>query len=131
MDRLETKSLGAIIDEYLTSNLKVKANPSEENIARNKALNSILDKEIGASWGAITVLVAMLDYQLKACWEAQEKVMHYKRVGLDNLNPSELYMLAGAAIRAQETNAERCKLVREIDKVLGESDRTYLEKTYA
>lgn len=130
MDRLETKSLGALIDEYFTSDMKVKANPSQENLERRQALKTILDREIGASWGAITILVFQLEQQLQLCWNAQEEVMRYRNRDVAKMSYADLQALGFAAITAQETNAQRCRLVREIDKVLGESDRTYLEKTY-
>jgi len=54
------------------------------------------------------------------CWNAQEKVV----AGGDDKEVAE------AAKEAQETNARRNKLIRAIDRRLGEEERTQLGKTY-
>lgn len=132
---LSYKSTGAIYDELYTASMKLQVNPSHENISRFILLSELAtERSQEISFDAmlqLNDLLAKLEVQLKNCWDAQEAVMRYQRTGLENLNSSELYLLGQAAITAQVTNAARCKLVRQIDEFLGESNRTYLEKTYA
>jgi hypothetical protein len=128
---LSFKSTGALIDEYLTSELKVKANNSLENVERNKQLNTLVKLRVRDRYDVVGSLVLELQMWLRQCWDAQEVVMKYKGKAIHNLTVEELYQLGSASLLAQNTNAERCRVVREIDKALGESDRTYLEKTYA
>lgn len=54
------------------------------------------------------------------CWFAQEEVM----------SETDLLKVAEAAKRAQQTNARRNALIREIDARLGDGDITQLKKTY-
>lgn len=55
------------------------------------------------------------------CWFAQEDIM--------NEELSEEERLAGA-ILAQQTNAKRSALIRELDRRFGDGDITVAEKSY-
>lgn len=55
------------------------------------------------------------------CWFAQEDIM--------NENLSDKQRL-DAAIRAQKQNAKRSELIKALDKLFGEEDRTVSTKTY-
>jgi uncharacterized transporter YbjL len=129
---LSYKSTGTLIDESITAELKVLSNASPENIERMANLQNLINNRVDQeSWYRINIHATRLRTELKLCWDAQEIVMKYKNKNVDDLSLEELQELSNAALYAQRTNAERCRLVREIDKALGESDRTYLEKTYA
>ena len=132
MERLELKSTGALIDEYITSVFKFDNNPTEENTERFNNLARVVNARVreNHSWSSIALQYVQLWEALEQCWEAQETLSKHK--GLDCLTATlvELIDVAEAGLEAQRTNAIRCKLVREIDEKLGENDRTYLEKTY-
>lgn len=67
-------------------------------------------------------LIDELFTTLFKCWYAQEDIMNETLSDGERLN---------AAIKAQEYNAKRAKLIRLIDERLGEGERSVLEKTYA
>lgn len=134
---LEYKSTGALIDEWITARMKAQARPNQENEDRARQLRHIIDSRFMQkdpdiiNSNEFRMFMLELSFQLQLCWDAQEIVMKYQQIALDDLSQTALYALARSAVQAQVTNAARCKLVREIDTVLGEADRTYLEKTYA
>ena len=68
------------------------------------------------------MLIDELFTTLFKCWYAQEDIMNEALSTEKRLN---------AAIKAQEYNAKRAKLMRLIDERLGEGERSVLEKTYA
>jgi hypothetical protein len=70
--------------------------------------------------GQLIDLLFTTDYK---CWWAQEDLMKYK--------DSDPEKSAQAAVRAQEYNAKRTKLMRTIDSVLDFSEDTNTEKTYS
>jgi len=55
------------------------------------------------------------------CFMAQDKIVDNKLSPLERLKAAEL---------AQQTNARRTALIRELDKRLGDGADTLLEKTY-
>lgn len=134
---LEYKSTGALIDEWITARMKAQARPIEENENRATLLKQLIDLRLAQKDQELVnstefrMLMLELSFQLQLCWDAQEIVMKYQQIALDDLSQTALYALARGAVQAQVTNATRCKLVRDIDTMLGETDRTYLEKTYA
>lgn len=70
--------------------------------------------------GQLIDLLFTTDYKT---WWAQEEIMKYK--------DSDPEKAAKAAVRAQEYNAKRTKLMRTIDAVLDFSDDSGTEKTYS
>jgi hypothetical protein len=68
-------------------------------------------------------LIDLLITTSNKTWWAQEDLMKYKDSDPDKS--------AQAAVRAQEYNAKRTKLMRTIDSVLDFSDDTNTEKTYS
>lgn len=136
MNSLEIKSTGALIDEYITSTFKNLINPTVENFQRYTALYNVCNERLGDRRPLISNLYDQLTDILWQCWQAQERIneenpyldLHIKSDEPVDLN--SITRLAYAGKMAQKTNAIRCQLVRKIDQVLGESDRTYLEKTY-
>jgi hypothetical protein len=133
MERLELKSTGALIDEYITSVFKFDRNPNEENTKRFNDLADITNTRVkeNHNWGVISLQYSQLWETLEQCWEAQELVSTLNPTYDDIEDLPSIIALARAGKEAQRSNAIRCKLVREIDELLGESDRTYLEKTYS
>ncbi len=70
--------------------------------------------------GQLIDLLFTTDYKT---WWAQEDIMKYK--------DSDPEKAAAAAVRAQEMNAKRTKLIRTIDEVLDFTEDTNTEKTYS
>lgn len=136
---ITTKSIGMLIDEYITTQLKIEVSPTQENIQRGTILKQTIETALqGKSLDhteKISNIISQLRIVLRECWNAQEIIM--KTQGLrcpDQINIITMLpyiRVYDAAIKAQKTNAARNKLIREIDSILGEQDITILEKTYA
>lgn len=122
---ITTKSTGFLIDELITARFKVEVSPTHDNIQRVRLLDAATRLRLNGREDDIYLQVVKLQVILRQCWEAQEVVMN----ACKNRNPD--YTLIGkAGIKAQETNAQRNKLIREIDTILGEDSITPLGKTY-
>ena len=145
---IELKSTGFLIDEWITSDLKVKHIGTEETLSRHLLLDNVVRKRLNnkdlieyneAVKNGLVNLVVQLRDTLTKCWDAQDRVMigaetirilqeksyQYQADSLD-----EYRDVAMSAIEAQNLNAQRNRLIRQIDKLLGESEFTQLEKSY-
>lgn len=127
---IDYKTVGMLVDEWITALLKQRANPSDENTQRVADLNRRLNERVGERGTEIIPLIERLKEVLKACWDAQEITFSYAFDRVDDMDRSDLNRLAQAGKDAQTTNAERNRIIREIDRVLGEGQFTPLEKTY-
>lgn len=134
---IELKSTGTLIDEYLTTELKVKYIGGDEVINRLGLLYKIIEYRLKCNGipSNLKELVNKLSNVLSDCWDAQEIVMKYNDIDYEQICRNEDYfakivLLAMSAVNAQRLNAKRNKLIREIDELLGESDFTQLEKSY-
>ncbi len=129
---IELKSIGFMIDERITAGFKADLHPSEENTQRVLDLDTAIDGRVAGRWHMINALVLKLERVLKECWDAQEIVTQI--VIHDEYRWEErfdIHKLAVTGKVAQQTNAERNRLIREIDEILGESAHSTLRKTYA
>lgn len=123
MKDIRQKSIGFLIDEYITACFKYDAKPTEEIKMRRDLLRDTIMNILGNKlqtdiefYGLYMSLYSVL----RRCWESQEIVVRSDKRDI----------VFFAAKEAQTTNAERNKLIREIDQLLGEGDITSLEKTY-
>lgn len=132
---IEYKSTGTLLDEYITTALKWNAlrleekdaSAAEQRLAELQlAINyRVPDKEL------IEPVVVQLAEVLKECWDAQEVTREFSQGDIDDdYLADNAVRIARAGIRAQVTNAQRNKLIRQIDELLGEQHRGQLEKTY-
>lgn len=123
------KSTSCLIDELITTTFKLERNPTSSVIERYRLLDTAVTARLtGDKRDRILFLVIKLRLVLRECWEAQEVIMKYKVSDIARLNQETIRIIALAGIKAQETNAARNKLLREIDTLLDEY--TTLEKTY-
>lgn len=124
---IELKSTGFLIDELLTTEIKLKHFGSAAvqerydmlDIAIKSRLSRHNDKD---KFHTLSVLILKLKQVNQNCWDAQERVM---KNDLKYPKP-----IAIAAKQAQTLNAQRNSLMREIDDLLGESRFSQLEKSY-
>ena len=132
MQSLACKSTGTLIDEWLTATIKAGKMPKEENIIRRDNLfRLVVEDRLGGDLTKVADQITSLYKTLQECWDAQENIMFFKQYFPAQMDPTDYNKLGHAAITAQETNAQRNKLIREIDTILGEAEFTQLEKTYA
>lgn len=130
MNQLEVKSTGTLVDEMYTTELKIAAGNEEAkerrhilgNVVMGRMKDLVLDMPKHRQFQAV---MRELRAVLKECWDAQEIVMKFEFLDFDNI-----YIVAKAAKVAQETNAHRNRLIRQLDELIGETDRTQLGKTY-
>lgn len=132
MNDITVKSTGFLIDELITSRFKVEVSPTPDNVHRMRLLDAAVRLRLNGREDDIYLQVVKLQLVLRQCWDAQEvmrgaKIEHTPYLIHDFTN---LEKIARAGIKAQETNAERNKLIREIDTMLGEADISPLGKTY-
>jgi len=134
MNDITVKSTGFLIDELITTRFKVEVNPTPEIIQRMRLLDAAVRLRLNGREDDIYLQVVKLQIVLRQCWNAQEIVMKYSNIQEDPYIYAHRYneykALASAAVKAQQTNAERNKLVKEIDTVLGEESVSVLGKTY-
>lgn len=134
---IELKSTGFLIDETITTDLKLIFFGETAEIRKRKdALDKVINKRVFESnvdTKKLFRLTNKLRVILEDCWDAQDEVMNINRMcKADGKWYAQDYeSIAKAAIRAQELNAHRNKIIREIDTLLGESEFTQLEKSYA
>lgn len=120
-----------LLDERITAGFKLDNNPNDETAQRIIDLDTAIERRIDGRWKLINPALLKLERELKACWDAQEVVMKNKLPHELKYEVLEnLYRIAAAGKRAQETNAARNKLIREIDQLLGEAANSSLMKTY-
>lgn len=119
------KSTGTLIDEYFTTELKIEFIGRKDEFKHRLELleNSlVLRLEKHKTRKDIAPLTTRLANTLRRCWVAQDNIME-----ADNHDP----YIGQYAKEAQRLNAERNRLIREIDELLGEDEFTQLEKSYA
>jgi len=138
MRACEIKSTGTLVDELLTTDLKIAAGNTDAQERRHELGNTIIERT------AVLIVTGQIDkyreFQrvteelrtvLKQCWDAQETV---SRVPLlydeEQFDIQDLYKIAHAGKEAQRTNRLRNQFIRRLDEIVGETDRTQLEKTY-
>lgn len=130
-NRIQEKSTAFLLDEFVTTTLRIyHAEPASVALAeyqkRAQALWSALvdrltDEETLGDSHPVMLTLDLVDTLVK-CWFAQEIIM--------DESLSEKQRLEGA-IDAQHQNARRSNLIRRLDLVLGELDRTVPNKTYS
>jgi len=132
---ITVKSTGFLIDELITARFKVEINPNQDNIQRMRLLDAAVRIRLNGREDDIFLPVAKLQVVLRQCWNAQEIIMDNKslfdKTYVSSNDLKALNKLGQAAVDAQTTNAERNKLIREIDTILGEANVSVLEKTYS
>jgi hypothetical protein len=131
---ITVKSTGFLIDELITTRFKIELNPTPDIIQRMRLLDAAVRLRLNGREDSIYLQVIKLQVILRQCWEAQEVVMKHMHlfdsIYVSSKDLSKLAELGQAAIQAQKTNAERNKLIREIDSILDESTISVLGKTY-
>lgn len=133
----ELKSTGTLVDELGTLDLKIAAGNTEAQERRHELANAIIERTSVLihdmqKYREFQRVSNELNAVLKECWDAQETIMRYTaQYHSYSLLPDEEWELAGAAIKAQQTNAARNVLIRKLDELVGETERTQLAKTYA
>lgn len=141
---IEYKSIGFLIDENITTDLKlehlgdkpeIRLRKNHLETAIHKRLSSyhiFNDRELQSNLFGLTQNLRQI---LTKCWEAQDRLMEYSKlindiVSNNGYDPDYFERCAYAAIEAQKLNAERNRLIRRIDELLGETEFTQLEKNY-
>jgi len=136
---ITVKSTGFLIDEWITACFKRDATHSYESIIRYELLSAALNKRLEgyyqneAQWKTLHDLINALRAQSRLCWNAQEEIMGFNEFTFSPYlvnDLSKLERFCEAAVTAQKTNARRNKIIRQIDRFLGEADIMPLEKTY-
>lgn len=120
---VERRTLGELIDQALTTDLKVKTGVKEAVLLLDD-LNLVIEERMSYLSGEVSLKVLEATKELagiiSTCWEAQEIVMSNQNI----------YEVAKAAKVAQQMNVERNRLMRKINQLSQESG--YItEKTYA
>lgn len=141
---IEYKSTGFLIDENITTDLKLEHLGERPDIRHRKdELSKVLDRRLreynifndNELQRLLYSLTQKLRQVLTKCWDAQDTVMEYGELINDTIDnggydPDYFERCAYAAVEAQQLNAERNKLIRQIDELLGEAEFTQLEKSY-
>lgn len=145
MNDITIKSTGFLIDELITSRFKVEVSPTPDNVHRMRLLDAAVRLRLNGREDDIYLQVVKLQLVLRQCWDAQEVIRDAKIEKMPFITSVKypyystnypiadfqyLEKIARAGIKAQETNAERNKLIKEIDTMLGEADISPLGKTY-
>lgn len=121
VDPLEVKSTGQIADELTIS--VIKAENGIDTADRVIRLKVVLNERVKDLTGLkdFADLLALLENVNRDCWDAQDVIMA----------ASDYTTVAIHAKKAQQLNARRNRLIRDIDTLMNELDRSYLEKNYA
>lgn len=132
---IEIKSTGTLIDEAITTSLKVMyIKDNVENTKRYSLLVQVIVRRLeNINPGireSLDKLWQELSKTLENCWDAQEEVMKYNNIEQDEYDLDNYTNCALAAIKAQKLNAQRNRLIRQIDELLGEQEFTQLGKSY-
>lgn len=139
---VEYKSTGVLFDEMFTADLKLEHWPDDQEVAaRRHALGNaiqarLLQKSSIDSWNRfkeVWTVAKQLKDVLRECWNAQEVVMQFTRSITEHeaFTNNTLLHVVSAAVTAQRTNAQRNKLIRQIDFLLQDSENAPLRKTYS
>lgn len=119
---IATKSTGGLVDELVTNAFKTAfvldlCRSDAEFQIRYETLCEALEARLGTDVASAIHDLCLISF---ATWQAQEIVM------TSHEDPE----VAMAARQAQKLNARRTALIREIDRLLGESSITITTKTY-
>lgn len=125
-----------MIDELITTELKIEFHlkktglPVDSLLTRKDQLFQIVMNRLGgrADDEDLNKCIKQLRTVLRMCFDAQETVMNNS--DLKNLEPSDIIIVAHAAVDAQKYNSERNILIRSIDMILDESELSPTLKTY-
>lgn len=132
---ITVKSTGTLFDEWITATMKERALPDNQEVKdRVHQLGNALTVRVGKKkvldpdfrsqdvWNTVDALRIVL----KECWDAQEVISKE----MQEKYTVDVNKLARAAMTAQSTNKIRNDYIRQIDRFMGESEITQLEKTY-
>jgi hypothetical protein len=122
MPDISEKSTGQLVDELVTNAFKTefsarRGTALEEFDARYELLRGALAAKLGND---VAVLIHDLAVVAMATWQAQEVVM----------SEADDHVVAAAARQAQRLNARRTRLIRELDRLLGDAGISITTKTY-
>ena len=120
---IEIKSIGFLIDEYITTMFKAKVGVKGATSRAVDLCNAIDNRLLATNWQGDGVILELQDVS-RRCWDAQDRIMN------PGLSHAEV---AKAARDAQVTNTQRNTLIRKIDEKfeIGHLGLvTPLEKTY-
>lgn len=126
------KSTGTLVDELLTTDLKIAAGMDAQE--RRHALANLVTGRTVVLLGRMDEyrlfqrIMAELKEILTECWNAQETIMELPNA--EDCSQDQLLALGVAAKTAQHTNAARNRLIRRLDELVEETGRTQLAKTY-
>lgn len=136
MHDLEIKSTGTLADELYTTELKIAAG-NDEAKERRHILGNIIMGRMGSliqeditKYRQFNQLMTQLKAVLQECWNFQEIVASLALEDEWGQIGENIHKVAYAGKGAQRTNAERNRLIRALDELLGEIERTQLSKTY-
>jgi hypothetical protein len=132
MSRIDIKTTGQLIDEYIIAKIKAEkkidgaeARKRQLALAIRQRTNIIVEafsKDIRSfADPRLQELFVLLAAANRLCWYSQDIVMQSDRPDME---------VAEAAKQAQKSNAGRNVLIREIDHLFGEDGNTFLEKNY-
>lgn len=132
---IEQKSTGTLLGEFITACLKLKYMGDKSLIAKRvidlgHALNnrSITVYSNETKFSLIEKEYKLLAGILDELWWAVEDTIVLRKA---DPNDMETIKKAGyAALKAFELNAKRCQIIQQIDRILGEEEFTFLEKSY-
>lgn len=130
MTTIDYKSVGTLIDEMFTAQMKSETGNTNASIRVRALAQAIAGRLKDTPSNELIELMSKLKIVLRECWMAQEivHILEHKYPGA--LTQDEIWQLAGAGVVAQRTNARRNKLIRAIDELVGEDNITQLGKTY-
>lgn len=119
---VSTKSTGQLIDELVTNAFKThhavsSGSAPAEFERRYNDLRGALETRLGQDVAGLLHDLAIVSM---ATWQAQEVVMH----------ESDDKHAASAGRQAQRLNGKRTRIIREIDRLLGETSISITTKTY-
>lgn len=119
---ISSKSTGQLVDELVTNAFRtwhagISGAPLDELERRYDQLREVLTERLGPELAACVHALSAISM---ATWQAQEVLMH---------DADDARALA-AARHAQRTNAHRCRIIREIDRLVGDDGITLTSKTY-
>ena len=122
MRDISEKSTGQLVDELVTNAFKTEfavrgGSPADQFEVRYEMLRSALARRLGEDVAAIIHDLAVVSM---ATWQAQEVVM----------SSYDDRVAANAGRQAQRMNARRTRLIRELDRLLGEAGISITTKTY-
>lgn len=124
---IELKSTASLIDELCITELKMVHFGKDKLQERYEMLDAAISRRLKRHTDAdklhtLSILTLNLKHINGKCWDAQEEVMKG--------DLTEPLVVAMAAKQAQNLNAVRNNVIREIDDLLGESQYSQLEKSY-